>query len=963
MAVFLAAILVLGSLGTVVFATDAPVITDAYIAGFPVPGKYLHVIADGTYDGQPLSKTSSVTATYSWEYGSGDSWTAVNAQGMNRFMQVTSDMIGKTVRCTITPTDGTTSGTPVVVTFPTAVVADANAPWQTMIKVYAFDNEAQMTASGITARSKNTMQWDSETKSLKFTGWPTTTNDSSQVLIQDSAVGFDVGGTPVSSDRIVSLSYKVKTDQGTISAMQTAFETSDGITEKSFIGSAAQAIRGGFYGNPSFEATQKTITQSVEAYEVAPRSAQTRMKNAAAIMTPDLLTDSATMNYWLHPHMDSSYKGALLTDNPTAYFIDDLTITEKALLYNVTSYVDGTMVFEGKAESGSGVCCNYSPVISPLRTVESVTATNSAKAEYKDGVISVSRVFADTRVNITTKAFSVDRISLEKNTVNYVGTACMAQPLTVTLYDAEGNSKDVSATELADIVVSSSDCSVFTVTTDGMVSSTGKAGKSTITLDYGDKTASVMMIYSPTQVTGIGDFANQNWTVKTEANINCGMAKDTTVPGHNDSVSWSFGTSPLTSSYASDYYALRLYEGRNNWWDKGIRSVSGWFYDDLSNPISMYLEMGLSAKYQASDVNTHMAQSFGYGEFTEKWKDVTGIWQSTRLKAALNGTHYRLDDATNGTVLGTRTKGWHQILYSIGKDPSAELGWSVFIYLDGQQVAKKAIGKSASEDPHVEIRVEASVAPGDSAENTNRSLYPHRADDLMMGGSMEKDVYGVKYDIGSNGQVVGSDSADIDIKSSGSWDYITEGDRLTVQILPDNGYRIASVKVGDTPVTPNSNNEVTLTNLTGDTTLSVTFEQKPTIAPGIESTQSTSWFKTTDGKPMIYAYSKLNEFTLTSTDTVEYGMKLYVEGQADSALDLAVRNTDGSISNATPGAAFAIKAYGDAITSDKTYIMKPYVGTVTGNEIELTFDGQGGSSTEGDEPISTGDINLEDVRE
>ena len=40
---------------------------------------------------------------------------------------------------------------------------------------------------------------------------------------------------------------------------------------------------------------------------------------------------------------------------------------------------------------------------------------------------------------------------------------------------------------------------------------------------------------------------------------------------------------------------------------------------------------------------------------------------------------------------------------------------------------------------------------------------------------------------------------------------------------------------------------------------------------------------------------------------------------------------------AAPNTAFAIKVYGAAITSDKSYVFKPYVGETEGDEIKVSF--------------------------
>lgn len=50
---FMTLLMVLCTLGSVVvFADEAPVITDGYMGGIPAAGQYLHVVVDGTYQGK-----------------------------------------------------------------------------------------------------------------------------------------------------------------------------------------------------------------------------------------------------------------------------------------------------------------------------------------------------------------------------------------------------------------------------------------------------------------------------------------------------------------------------------------------------------------------------------------------------------------------------------------------------------------------------------------------------------------------------------------------------------------------------------------------------------------------------------------------------------------------------------------------------------------------------------------------
>ena len=65
---------------------------------------------------------------------------------------------------------------------------------------------------------------------------------------------------------------------------------------------------------------------------------------------------------------------------------------------------------------------------------------------------------------------------------------------------------------------------------------------------------------------------------------------------------------------------------------------------------------------------------------------------------------------------------------------------------------------------------------------------------------------------------------------------IDEGSSATITFTPDDGYRIASVKVGSTDVTSQlSNNKYIISNITANTTVTVMFEAVPSSTIGTES--------------------------------------------------------------------------------------------------------------------------------
>ena len=66
-------------------------------------------------------------------------------------------------------------------------------------------------------------------------------------------------------------------------------------------------------------------------------------------------------------------------------------------------------------------------------------------------------------------------------------------------------------------------------------------------------------------------------------------------------------------------------------------------------------------------------------------------------------------------------------------------------------------------------------------------------------------------------------------------------------------------------------------------------------------------------------------------------MKVWVDGDPANALTLPAMENSSAEAVAAPNTAFAIRVYGNAITSDKSYVFKPYVGTTEGDEVKVTF--------------------------
>ena len=95
-------------------------------------------------------------------------------------------------------------------------------------------------------------------------------------------------------------------------------------------------------------------------------------------------------------------------------------------------------------------------------------------------------------------------------------------------------------------------------------------------------------------------------------------------------------------------------------------------------------------------------------------------------------------------------------------------------------------------------------------------------------------------------------------------------------------------------------------------------------------------FTEVEGQPAVYIYSKLNDFT-ASADGKEMGIKLWVKGKSANKIALPAMINVTTKAEATPGQGFAIKAFGEAIKTDTTYVAQPYVGDREGEEKDIQF--------------------------
>ncbi len=126
------------------------------------------------------------------------------------------------------------------------------------------------------------------------------------------------------------------------------------------------------------------------------------------------------------------------------------------------------------------------------------------------------------------------------------------------------------------------------------------------------------------------------------------------------------------------------------------------------------------------------------------------------------------------------------------------------------------------------------------------------------------------------------------IRNSSQSFSIEEGSPATISFLPDNGYRVASVKVNNTDVTAQvSNNQYVISNITTNTTVAVTFEeiQQTTFKVSI----------TASGNGTVYYYTTTAIRNQTCTFTEETAIStvlLLYPDNGNRIASLKVDNTD-----------------------------------------------------------------------
>ena len=165
---------------------------------------------------------------------------------------------------------------------------------------------------------------------------------------------------------------------------------------------------------------------------------------------------------------------------------------------------------------------------------------------------------------------------------------------------------------------------------------------------------------------------------------------------------------------------------------------------------------------------------------------------------------------------------------------------------------------------------------------------------------------------------------------------VEEGSSATLTFSPDDGYQLASVKVGSTDVTSSvSNNKYTISNITADKTVTVTFEAIPVTTYTLKITASGNGSVTYDGtavknKTTSFSVEKGSSATLTFTPDNGYQLSSVKVGSTD--VTSSVSNNKYTISN---------------ITADKTITVSFEAIPVTTYTLSITASGNGSVTYDG----------------
>lgn len=563
-------------------------------------------------------------------------------------------------------------------------------------------------------------------------------------------------------------------------------------------------------------------------------------------------------------------------------------------------------------------------------------------------------------------AFAADDyvyLDVSENKTVYIDEDAKGVPFKVYAVASDGTKVDVSDSINYPYTVGNDgnpDNTVFYISSKKLYS-TGRNGKVAVSLSYktpaGTTLSKRIMFFRQSSTTQTAstvtpqpiavDGTNFLTNATNSAYITSGTP-GTAEGGHFDGSAFSNWPNNYTvcMSYKSYVPSTPSTNIKYRWWDAGYRGAQMWFYDGGD---SVAQSCGLCYVVFSDSVLFHqvsgsMAEDYGYTpELKAKWEGMNS-WIAFNGAGVLsrndgfygnnvNSYFNNTGRFSTGWIKGVqRTKGWHQFVMALEKNPSAEYGWTIYSYLDGVMFGEWDIKPTADQySPNAANHY--SYATIEIRPQYNASYQNYIDEALLLGyvdtPDLSKTLTGA---IGEGGTVTVNGSA----FANGATVKIDEGTDVSIAVTPNEGYNVGEVKVGDNVIALNASNEATFKMPAADSTLTVTFSERPTTPSIGLANPENNYFKTVDGKATAIVYGKLGDFYAPSCAD-GYGMNVWIEGAPENTLQLAAMADSSTAAVAAPNAVFAIKVFGDAITSANKYVFQPYVGSTVGAQTVLTF--------------------------
>lgn len=299
-----------------------------------------------------------------------------------------------------------------------------------------------------------------------------------------------------------------------------------------------------------------------------------------------------------------------------------------------------------------------------------------------------------------------------------------------------------------------------------------------------------------------------------------------------------------------------------------------------------------------------------------------GFWvEQTGYISDYQVTHYAVErqaPVASHVTLGTEGNVISQRAYTASADVTDPNGYG--------QEAVTSYGWEISDngaDGWTEASSEAAYTPADAGKYVRAFAQPTGSIDGLTGEKAYSEVQqiGVEnpkltFTLTGSGTVQDDDGI-----SYGTGENMTaaNGDNITLQLVPETGYQVSSVKAGDKELVVNDQNEIVLENINLDTALTVVFTERQKEKPAASSSDQVmtqkDYLPKEDAQPVFSAilYSKIQPGY--GYDVLEAGVKLVKD---DKSLLLPILGTWSDTYQ------YGIRVFGEGLT-EGSYQMIPYV--------------------------------------